>query len=260
MRLCGSLMRELAFVGVGLIGACAFKGDVRRVELQVGALREDVDSLEAARKAAVDSVFVLTVALQQALATEQTYLVRMRGDILTNVLAVEQQVLAAQELTGQSEQRLTQLRQSIEARAQDLSDASASAGPAEPKSGVPGPAQMFTLSLDELRRGSIATARLGFREFLSTYPTDERAADALYYVGESFEPENADSATAAYLAVVATYPRAPSVASALYKLGLLAEDRGDKTGARTYYQRVITGFPRSDEANLATARLRHLER
>ena len=39
--------------------------------------------------------------------------------------------------------------------------------------------------------------------------------------------------------------------SALYKLGLLAEQRGDKTTARNFYTRVIAGYPRSPEADLA---------
>jgi TolA-binding protein len=40
-------------------------------------------------------------------------------------------------------------------------------------------------------------------------------------------------------------------ASALYKLGHLAEQRGDRAAARTYYSRVIAGYPRSPEADLA---------
>jgi len=46
--------------------------------------------------------------------------------------------------------------------------------------------------------------------------------------------------------------------SALYKLGYLAEQRGDKAAARTYYARVIAGYPRSPEANLARDKLQRL--
>jgi TolA-binding protein len=44
----------------------------------------------------------------------------------------------------------------------------------------------------------------------------------------------------------------------LYKLGLLAEQRGDRVGARAFYARVIAGYPRSDEANLARDKLQRL--
>jgi tol-pal system protein YbgF len=119
---------------------------------------------------------------------------------------------------------------------------------------------MYDLSLQQYRRGSLGTARLGFREFLRLYPADERAPDALFYVGETFGGENADSAAAVYEQVVKTYPNSTRAPSALYKLGLLAEARGARTTARTYYQRVVAGYPRSDEANLARDKLQHLGR
>ena len=83
------------------------------------------------------------------------------------------------------------------------------------------------------------------------FPTHERAPDALFYVGESFEQASPDSAAAVYDQVVKTYPNSARAASALYKLGLLAEQRGDRASARTYYSRVIAGYPRSPEADLA---------
>src|SRR6266699_3863442 len=41
--------------------------------------------------------------LQQALATQQSYLVQMRGDLRTELLSVQQQLVSVQELTGFSE-------------------------------------------------------------------------------------------------------------------------------------------------------------
>ena len=38
-------------------------------------------------------------------------------------------------------------------------------------------------------------------------------------------------------------------------MGLDAERRGDIAAARLLYQRVVAGYPRSDEADLARARL-----
>src|SRR2546430_3980183 len=55
--------------------------------------------------------------------------------------------------------------------------------------------------------------------------------------------------------VVKTYPASPRAPSALYKLGFLAEQRGDKAAARTYYARVIASYARSPEANLARDKL-----
>ncbi len=265
-------MRKLSLLlGLGLAAGCALKGDVRRVEVQVEALKADRVRADAERAAQIDSLRALVVAVQQALAAQQAYLVQLRGDMKTDMLAVQQQLVTVQELTGQSQQRLTELRGRLEQQARQPvpvptvdttrspPGAAPPAGPAGNPSGL-GPDRMYDLALQQFRRGSLATARLGFREFLRVYPTDERAADALFHVGETFGGDNADSAAAVYQQVVKTFPNSSRAPAALYKLGLLAEQRGDKAAARTYYARVIAGYPRSDEANLARDKLQRLGR
>jgi tol-pal system protein YbgF len=114
--------------------------------------------------------------------------------------------------------------------------------------------------LQQLRRGSPATARLGFRELLRLYPTHARAPDATYFLGETFAAESPDSAAAYYAKVMESFPQSARAASSLYKLGLLAERRKDLEAARAAYQRVVRDYPRSDEAALARDRLRTLGR
>jgi tol-pal system protein YbgF len=267
------LLRKLAFsIGVAALAGCALKGDVHRVELEIATLRTEMASGEAVRKAQTDSLLALVGALQQALAAQQAYLVQLRGDFRTDLLSVQQELVTIQELTGQSQQRLTELRSRIEQQAQQpvppvestppSPTPAAPGAPAAPSAGpnLPGPDQMYHLSLSQYRRGSLTTARLGFREFLRVYPTDPRVPDALFFIGETFAPDNPDSAAALYQQVVGRYPNSSRAPSALYKLGLLAEARGQKATARTYYQRVIAGYPRSDEANLARDKLQRLGR
>jgi tol-pal system protein YbgF len=271
--------RSLPFVvTLGLVSGCALKGDVRKVELQVAALQAERARADVERAAQIDSLRQLTLALQQALTAQQAYLVQLRGDMKTDLLAVQQQLLTVSELTGLSQQRLTELRGKIEEQARqpvpvlDTTHAGGGGGgggaggaphqPVGPSGNPagPGPDQMFDLSLQQFRRGSLKTARLGFREFLRFFPTHERAPDALFYVGETFAGESADSSAAVYQQVVKTFPTSSRAPAALYKLGLLAEQRGDKATARTYYRRVATTYPRSDEANLARDKLQRLGR
>lgn len=237
-------------IALGLGTGCALKGDVRKVELQVQALQANVAKSDAARAAERDSILAAIRAVQQALAAQQAYLVQLRGDVRTELLGVQQQLVAVQELTGQSQQRLTELRTRIEARTQQQIDPGTGA-PVNPALAGSSPDQMYDVSLQQYRRGSLSTARLGFREFLRVFPTHERAADALFYVGESFEQSAPDSAGAVYDQLVRLHPNSARAPSALYKLGLLAEQRGDRAAARTLYTRVIAGYPRSPEADLA---------
>lgn len=258
---------RLLLLGLGLTAGCALKGDVRRVELQVEALRIERVRADSQHAAQVDSVRALLAVVQEKLAAQQAYLVQLRGDMKTDLLAVQQQLVSVQELTGQSQQRLTELRGKLDEQARrpvptlDTTHAGPGVpvGPSGNPAG-PGPDQMYDVSLQQFRRGSLATARVGFREFLRMFPTNERAPDALYYVGETFAGENADSAAAVYQQVVKTYQNSSRAPSALYKLGLLAEQRNDKAAARTYYARVISAYPRSDEANLARDKLNRLGR
>ncbi len=251
------MRRYLPFsLTLGLVAGCALRGDVRKVELQVAALRADLVRSDSTRAAERDSILAVIRAVQQALAAQQAYVVQLRGDLRTDLLAVQQQLVAVQELTGQTQQRLSEQRARLEQLARQPEPALPSAAPGVPvgpsgNPAGPGPDRMYDLSLQQYRRGSVSTARLGFREFLRVFPTHERAADALFYVGESFEKENPDSAAAVYDQVVRTFPNSPRAPSALYKLGLLAEQRGDRAGARTLYARVIAGYPRSPEADLA---------
>lgn len=254
-------------LGLGLVSGCALRGDVRKVELQVEALRSELSRSDSARRTERDSLVRLLAALQAALVAQQTALTQIRGDVRTDLQTVQQQLGTLQELTGQSQQRLSELRSRIGTQTQapvapvPPADTTSNAVPAQPPSvAPPGADQMYELSLQQYRRGSFTTARTGFREFLRLYSDDDRAPDALYYVGESFAPENADSAAAVYQDVVKRYPNSPRAPSSLYKLGLLAEQRGNKAAARTFYARVVAGYPRSDEANLARDKLQALGR
>ena len=263
-------IRSTLILVLGLCSGCALRGDVRKVELQVEALRSEMARSDSARRVERDSLARVLVAVQATISAEQNALVQIRGDIRSDLQAVQQQLMALQELTGQSQQRLSELRSRLSnpppaapPPVDTTTGGSApTAAPAAPSggSGSVGPDQMYDLTMQQYRRGSFTTARLGFREFLRLYPNDDRASDALYYVGESFAPENPDSASAVYQDVVKRFPNSPRAPSALYKLGLLAQQRGDKAGARTFFARVLAGYPRSDEANLARDRLQALGR
>jgi len=250
-------------LALGLTAGCALKGDVRRVELQVEAVRVERARADSQRATEIDTVRALLRTVQEKLTAQQAYLVQLRGDMKTDLLAVQQQLVSVQELTGQSQQRLTELRGRLEEQArQPVPALDTSRGGAAVPVGPsgPGPEQMYDLAYQQYRASRYGTARQAFREFLRMFPTHERAPDALYFIGESFAGENADSAAAVYQQVVKTYATSPRAPSALYKLGFLAEQRGDKAAARTYYARVIASYARSPEANLARDKLQRLGR
>ncbi len=213
---------------------------------------------------------VLQQATMDSLAATRRSLNEMKGSTANDLLAVQQQLLQLQELTGQSQRRLTELRSQLEARGEAVGGAPMPVAPGAPVdsgSAAPPPAsasasaqQMYDASLAQLRRGSAATGRAGLREMLQTYPKSELVPDALYFVGQSFSSENPDSASAYYRKVVKEYPTSSRAPAALYGLGLLAERHGDKAGARDAYNQLLKSYPKSDEAALARDRLKAIGR
>ncbi|MGE0353800.1 MAG: tetratricopeptide repeat protein [Gemmatimonadales bacterium] len=259
-----------ALLLAGGLSGCALKSDVRRVETEVAAMRLETarqDSIHAARLA---EVIVWQQNLMDSLRTSVAEMERavsgVQGAVAGDLYRIQQQLVQVQELTGQSQQRLSELRTQLEARNQQLSTAAADTGPPPPAAaGAPSGAapaasadQMYEASLQQFRRGSVVTARMGFRELLRQHPASTRVPDAVYFIGESYAADAPDSAAAYYERVVSSYPTSARAASALYKLGLLAERRGDRAAARTYFQRVAREYPRSDEAALVPDKLKAL--
>jgi TolA-binding protein len=118
----------------------------------------------------------------------------------------------------------------------------------------------YGLAYLERESGDAAGAVGRLRELVRVHPESELVPDALYFIGESFRTENADSAAAYYDMVARSYPQSPRAASALYNLGLLNERAQKTAAARDAYQRVVQTYPKSDEAGLARDRLKALGR
>ena len=263
-RFLAAALAPALIAGAGL-GGCVSKGDVQMVQGEVALLKAEMARRDSARAAQLNEVIQMQRQVMDSLTATRRSVAQVRGDLSTDLYNIQQQLVQLQELTGQSQQRLTELRTRLEARGAQIE---AGPGPTPGDSARPMPEggaaasadQMYEASLAQLRRGSLSTARLGLREMLRQYPTSERAPDALYFIGQSFAAENPDSAAAYYRQVVDNHPASPRAASALYNLGLLAERRKDNAGARDAYQRVTQKYPQSDEAALARDRLKALGR
>lgn len=239
------------------LGGCALRSDVRRLEEQLADVRDETQRRDSVRAAELSRIIALQQATLDSLQATRQAITSLRGEMTGQLYEVQKQLVQVQELTGQSTRRLSELRAEVDARGQEIG--AAEAGPAEaPSAGSPSATQIYEASLQQLRGGSNTTARAGFRQLLAQYPQAPEAADALYFIGESFATESADSASAYYAQVVQRHPSSPRAAGALYKIGLLAESRKDTSGARTSYQRLVQQYPNSNEAALARDRMKAL--
>jgi tol-pal system protein YbgF len=233
-------------------------------------MRIETGRRDSVRAAALASVIVLQQRIMDSLVSGREALRTLDVRFKADITDVQRQLLQIQELTGQSQRRLSELKAQVDARAEQSQasgvvappPAAADTGNHAPVTSNPAPTvsadQMYQGARAQLNRGAVGTARRGFQDFLRSYPTHELVPDALFYVGESFAVESPDSAVTYWTNVVGQYPRSDKASTALYKMGRIEEVRNNRVAAKGYYDRLLKEYPRSDEADLAREQLKNL--
>ena len=250
--------RNVRFLALPLIlaGCIASKSDVTVLQQDIMLVRAEAAQSDSARRQEIQRVMRSMQSLTDSVSAVATRLTRMRTDMQGRFSAIEEDTRRLQEIAGQSQARMQELRAAVESRT-SAPPSSASAGA---QAVVPGPNQLYQLGRDQLLRGSTAAARTAFEDLLARYPESDVAAEAQFYIGETHAAEgNVQEADQAYARVASAYPRSPRAATATYKRAVAAEGARRTREARQLYNEVISKFPRSDEAALARDRLRDLQ-
>ncbi len=274
-------------LGAAALTACvASKQDVLMLQTDLKAMRAEYAFRDSTRRVQFDSVIRTLVMLNDSLRGQKSDLAAFQGNVMGDLFKVRDGLIEIRALTGQSQSRITELRAELEQRnalpqsapapvmpnpaavpgavpgtvptspVKPVDSAAASSATVAP-AGAPGPNQLYTMALDQLRRGSTSAARAGFTDFLAQYPQHERAGDAQYYVAETLERENkAVDAEAAYLSVYTRFPRSEKAPTAMFKRASLLRTQNKADKAREVLDLLIKTYPRSDEADLARERLR----
>ena len=272
-----TVLRCLAPVALMATGACfATSNDVKMLQLQVDSLRTANVRSDSVRAAQLAQVVATLGLVRDSLGNVSGHVVKMQGDMRGDLHDVNEQLLQIQQLTGQSQNRLQELRASIEQRNQDMGEGAAppattgargattptgtSPAPGAPGSNEPGPNQLYQLGMEQLQRGSPSTAVQAFQKLLQDYPAADISPEAQFYLGEAYRAQgNAAAADSAYAMVIQKYPKSPHAPTALYKRALYLEQQGNATAARALLNQLISTYPQSDEAALARDHLRELK-
>ena len=278
-----ALVRRLAPVALMATGACfATQSDVRVLQTDVQTLRSERHRQDSLMLQKFDELMASLRTTNDTVRALSDRVTRLQGDVRGDLFQMNQQLLQIQELSGQSQRRLQELRSSLEARQQEALPVAQPVAPSTPPrdsaaappsaqvpptaapsgvaTGSPGPNQLFQSARQQLDRGSPASGRRGFEELLRLYPTSDVAGEAQYWIGVSYELEgNSAAADTAYATAVAKYPQSSTAPSALYKRALILQQRGNIAQARTALNDVVRRYPRSDAAQLARDRLRTLQ-
>lgn len=243
------------------VGACvATRGDIRLLQDEMRALRGSVAAADTARRAQADSI-LLTMARAndslRALSARVARVQTVQADATGTLYDLGRQLITIQELTGQSQRRLQELRASLENRAQEAATAAQDTSAPAGGGSLPGPNSLFELARDQLARGSPRAAREALDTLIVRYPTADVVPAAQFFVAEAYAQEGRRAAADSVYNMVATrHPRSDRAPTALYKLALARRDAGQRAAAQAFLERIIRDYPRTDEAVFAREQLR----
>ncbi|GFO53030.1 lipoprotein [Geomonas sp. Red276] len=123
------------------------------------------------------------------------------------------------------------------------------------------PEWLYQQAQDAYKRGDMAKAREGFGKFLESYPKHRLAANAHYWLGETYySDKNYDQAVLEFQEVINNFPdNRDKVPAAMLKQGMAFKEMGDPKSAVYVYRKLIEEFPKSDEAKVAKEKLHSIK-
>ena len=258
------MIRRGTRIGASLVAALVLQGclatrqDVQLLHDELRVLRATVSASDSAR---AQDARVLQAAVRRtddSLHAVSVRITRLQAGMNEQFQLVGRELLAVQELTGQSQRRLQEMRATLEDRAAAAA-AAPPAGPPDAAAGpaLPGPNRLFELAREQLDRGSPASARSALDTLITRYPTADVVPTAQFFVAEAYAQEgNRAAADSVYQLMATRHPRSDRAPTALYKLAQSRRAAGQAAAARPLLERIVRDYPRSDEAALARDLLR----
>lgn len=145
---------------------------------------------------------------------------------------------------------------SVQTPVKPAMEAPSSAGAAASNSAQGNEKERFQQAFDTLRNGHNQQAVKMFESLVADYPAGEFADNAEYWLGEAYKiNRDYDKARAAFNKVVSQYSNSAKVPDALLKLGYIESELQNNAKARDYLTRVVTSYPGTTAAHLASKKL-----
>ena len=267
-----------------LLASCASRGDLDLVQRDTEELKarlltmekdltgirsESKESAEQAKKGLLQELEGVRGDFSQHRKTAadlQANIDASKGDMQTLAGKVDDVALAAKKPAddinlikddmerryNSLDERLTLLEKTV--REQQVK------GTATPKETVVTPEALYQKALDTYRANDPGKSREMLTRFLQQHPKYDLAANAQYWIGETYYSEkNYEQAILAYQDVIKNYPGKEKIPAAMLKQGMAFADLGDVKSARFVYGKLKEDFPKTEEAKQAADKLKHLK-
>jgi tol-pal system protein YbgF len=241
------------------------KGRIVRVERDVSVVRtevkDEVGKQLAGTQEELSSVRRLGADLQAALDASKVDSQVLSGkvDDLANQTRKPADDIAL--LREDTEQRLTALNGRIASLEKGMAELQKQSAEAKTSAEAPQtPEALYQKALETYRGGNMTKAREEFSAFLEKNPKHELAANANYWLGESYYGEKRyDQAVLAFQEVIKNFPTREKAPAALLKQGMAFKEMGDAKSARFVYRKLLDEYPKAEEAAKAREKLKELK-
>lgn len=263
-----------SLLALSATGCLATKGDIRLLQDELRATRASVARSDSVHRRTSDSLAQAVTrlaaaqssgdrALQQSQQRSADSLRALSARVTSNDINTKEQIKAIGDDLDQLREITRQnARSSALARAQ-MEQASRPGTTTPPDStggvaaqppvpaGTPGPATLLVSGRSLIVQGSCTTARRSFQDVLTNYPESIEAAEAQYYVAESYlncgdaSAASQQKADSVYRIVADKYPTSDYAAISLYKRAEMQRTAGKADVAKSLYTTIVCKYPKS---------------
>jgi tol-pal system protein YbgF len=231
-------MREESKASVGNIEK-GFKADVAAVRKMSADIQATIDSTKSDMQALSGKLDDTTLLVKKPAED----LARYREDADKRIIALEERILKQQTVLDSLTKKMMELSK---AKKEEVA--------------VSAPDALYLKGLESLKTGDVVTARDQFTKFLEQNSKHELAANANYWIGETYYSEkNYESAILSYQEVIKNYPGKDKVVAAMLKQAMAFNAIKDTKSARFVLKKLIEGFPKSEEAKKAKEMLKEIK-
>jgi tol-pal system protein YbgF len=247
----------LTMAAAASLSGCATKGDLRNLRLEIQSLAARQDSLFTDLRRE-------TVSTQDTLREASVQLFDFRGDIARQLSAINEGLTRLEALAGENQRGISGVRDQLAnlrrvQSGQAITEGAPSAGADEPSPGAGDAESIYNAAVAQFNRGSLATSRTAFQQFLQAFPSHRLAPDAHFYLADILVQEDRiEDALDAFQEIPELFPTASKVPDAMYRSALLQIELGRSGDARATLERVVNTYPGSGVATLARDKLREI--
>jgi tol-pal system protein YbgF len=223
--------------------------------------REGIDAIEKNLKSDVADVRKLSADIQATIDSTKTEMQAMNGklDDMGISLKKPSEDLAlyredADKRIIALEDRILKVQSTLDDLAKKVADLS------RVKETPVTPDSVYMKGLDTFKAGDMPAAREVFTKFLEQYPQHDLAANAHYWIGETYYSEKSyEPAILAFQDVIKNFPTKDKVPAAMLKQAMAFNAINDSKSAKFVLKKLTEVYPKSDESIKAKELLRDIK-